>query len=204
MPIRLNEWIKRGRSITIGSVNVTARDDDESWNTMQMRPIILIGFMGTGKSTVGAELAQRLRCRFIDLDEVLVQRVGKRITRIFEQEGERYFRKQESLVLCEIISNNSRFVLATGGGIVLQATNRELIRSSGYVVHLFADLKTIVNRISQAGNRPLLQGDVTAYVTHFMQQRIGLYDFAHLCVATDEKTPAQIAIEIKSSIDSVF
>src|SRR6187402_855134 len=97
--------------------------------------IFLIGMMGSGKSTVGRALAQRLDRPFVDTDKVLVERTGVPVATIFEIEGEDGFRRRESGVLAELAQGNGH-VVATGGGAVLAAENRDLIRSGGTVVYL--------------------------------------------------------------------
>ncbi|MEQ7052590.1 shikimate kinase [Paenibacillaceae sp. P-4] len=161
-----------------------------------MQHIILIGFMGTGKSTVGQEVAKKLGCSFTDLDAAVVALEGRTIPDIFASDGEAYFREQESHVLAGILNSPTRHVIATGGGIVLQESNRELMRDGGFIVHLAASKETILSRVKRDRNRPLLQGDVEAQVSKLMQQREGLYDFAHTTVLTDHETAVQLAARI--------
>ncbi|HEX4414877.1 MAG TPA: shikimate kinase, partial [Lacipirellulaceae bacterium] len=101
------------------------RDDDS--------PVFLIGYRGTGKSTVACELAARLHYQWVDADDLVEERAGKTIARIFAEEGEPAFRALEARVL-EHLVNERRTVAALGGGIVLREDNRQLVRSSGTVV----------------------------------------------------------------------
>lgn len=158
-----------------------------------MQHIILIGFMGTGKSTVGKEVAKQLGCSFTDLDAAVAEREGRTIPEIFESDGEAYFRDRESSILAEILKHTSRHVIATGGGIILRVINRELMRSAGYIIQLVASKETVISRVQHDQNRPLLQGDVEDCVSKLMQERSGLYDFAHASISTDKESVAQLA-----------
>lgn len=146
--------------------------------------VVLIGFMGTGKSTVGASLAARLDYSFIDLDEEIVQRDGRSIPDIFAQDGEAYFRDAESRALADLM-NKERVIIATGGGCVLREANCKVMQQHGFVVHLTAELDTIVDRVKGDHNRPLLQGDASERVRSLMTARQGKYDFAHAVIPTD-------------------
>ncbi|MCY9513647.1 shikimate kinase [Paenibacillus apiarius] len=160
---------------------------------MTTRHILLIGFMGTGKSTVGAQLARNLNYAFVDLDAEIVKQVGRSIPDIFAQEGEAFFREQESRILTRLLRDRTRqLVIATGGGVVLSEANCKLMREHGSVIQLTAEEETIVQRVSQDRNRPLLQGDAASRVRKLMHERQGLYDFAHLSVPTDRLTVEQI------------
>ncbi|WP_342663641.1 shikimate kinase [Paenibacillus taiwanensis] len=147
--------------------------------------IVLIGFMGTGKSTVGQQLAQHLQYEFVDLDEEIVRQQGKTIPELFAQHGEAYFRQQENRILTDLLQRKTRLIIATGGGAVLDNHNCEAMLRYGFVVALTAQLDTIVTRVQGDTNRPLLQGDVTERVHTLMKARLGRYDFAHCTVETD-------------------
>ena len=147
--------------------------------------IVLIGFMGTGKSTVGASLAAKLQYTFVDLDEEIVRQEGRSIPEIFEQDGESYFRDAESRVLASLM-NKDHIIIATGGGCVLRNENCNLMQERGFVVHLTAEVDTIVDRVKGDQNRPLLQGDASERVRSLMTARQGKYDFAHTVIPTDD------------------
>lgn len=117
--------------------------------------IALVGFMGTGKSSVGRLLARRLGFKFLDTDLLIEKKEGRSIPEIFAEEGEEYFRRVESEVLEEIINSGDSFVLATGGGIVISAKNRRLLKDRTFPVLLTASPETIYRRTS-GGGRPLL------------------------------------------------
>ena len=118
--------------------------------------IVLIGFMGSGKSSIGRLIAGRLGFQYVDTDALLVQRTGREIPEIFRREGEEHFRDLETAVL-ESLTPLQRCVIATGGGVVLRERNRELLRELGFVVLLTASEDVIFERVSRNARRPLLQ-----------------------------------------------
>ncbi len=120
------------------------------------RPVILVGMMGAGKTTVGREYARRHDLRFVDCDHELEARTGVRVSTIFEIEGEAGFRRRECLLL-EELSAEQDLVLATGGGIVMNETNREILKSRGFVVYLNVAPRILWERTRHDRNRPLLQ-----------------------------------------------
>jgi len=145
--------------------------------------IILIGFMGTGKTTVGLRLAETLGWTFTDTDQQIEKLAGKPIPEILAEEGEEHFRQLETKVL-ESLGSRERLVVSTGGGAVLRAANREAMLRSGLVVALKADAETIISRVRGDTNRPLLAGDPEGKVRQLLQERAGAYDFAHVTIDT--------------------
>lgn len=138
---------------------------------MNKKNIVLIGFMGTGKSTVGKKVAQKLRMGFIDTDECIEQQEGLTISDIFSQKGEEYFRNIESEVV-KVVSCREGIVVATGGGIVTRKQNVEYLRKNGVIIHLKADVDTILRNTSKSTDRPLLQyGDVRKRIVEMLEQR---------------------------------
>lgn len=117
--------------------------------------IILIGFMGCGKSSIGRRLAGRLGYELRDSDDLITARAGKSITDIFNDEGQARFRERETLELRELIDSRG-IVLATGGGAVLREENREILRRIGLVVWLHSDPETLFERANRNRKRPLL------------------------------------------------
>jgi shikimate kinase len=122
------------------------------------RNIILVGPMGAGKTTIGKQLAQQLGREFYDSDRVIEEHTGANIPLIFELEGETGFRKREKNILAELVQKND-IVLATGGGVVLDPENRELLSKNGFIIYLNAPLSQLINRTSKDKNRPLLHTD---------------------------------------------
>ncbi len=118
--------------------------------------IVLIGFMGSGKSAVGEQLAERLSLPCIETDELVQKKLDLEIPEIFEQFGEDRFRDAENAVL-ETLSPNPAVVLITGGGTVLRRENVKLLHRLGMIVHLFANEAVLFERVSRQNNRPLLR-----------------------------------------------
>jgi shikimate kinase len=140
--------------------------------------IVLVGFMGSGKSSVGRLLARKLRFQFLDTDRLVEERARMPIPEIFRQHGETYFRERETAVL-ESLLGKHRHVLATGGGIVTQPRNIELLRQLGLVVLLKADPEEIFRRVSRNKDRPLLQvANPKERVLALMAERQPLYEQA--------------------------
>lgn len=165
---------------------------------MMRERIFLIGFMGTGKTTIGTALASALRWELRDTDHEIVQREGRTIPEIFAAEGEGAFRQMETQMLAEL-SQKSRTVITTGGGAVLAEQNRALMRAAGLVVCLTATVDEIVRRVSADENRPLLQGDdLRTRVETLVKAREGLYDFAELTLDTTGREISAIVGDIAS------
>lgn len=160
--------------------------------------IILIGFMGSGKTTVGKKLAARLSYRFCDTDRMLEDKTKADINHIFELHGEEYFRNLETELLEELKQGLDRTVLSTGGGLPLRAQNATLLREMGQVVFLKASRQTILMRLKGDRTRPLLQGeDVEQRIDRMLQSRTPLYEkAAHLIVATGDQTIEEIMKQI--------
>jgi shikimate kinase len=138
--------------------------------------IVLIGFMGSGKTSIGRLVAARLGFQFIDTDAVIVERAGMPITEIFERHGEAWFREQETATL-RSLSVVNRAVISTGGGIVGREENHTLLRALGLVVWLTASEEVIFERVSRNKKRPLLQTpDPRATVRELLEQRRPLYE----------------------------
>jgi len=152
--------------------------------------------MGTGKSTVGAALADRLGWRFVDTDELLVAREGKSIPELFEERGERYFRDAETAVLADVLKGTKQ-VVSTGGGAVLRPENREAMLSGGLVVALTAPAETLLVRLRGDVNRPLLSGDKEERVHRLLAERKNAYDFAPLVIDTSRSN-------VRETVDTIL
>ncbi|MDD5432710.1 MAG: shikimate kinase [Candidatus Omnitrophica bacterium] len=120
-----------------------------------MKNIYLVGFMATGKSSVGKELAERKGWQFVDLDDLIELKEKRRISDIFTKEGEAYFRKIEKETLKEV-SKEKKFVVACGGGIVINEENIKIMKETGFMVCLSASPEAILKRTSGCAHRPLL------------------------------------------------
>lgn len=159
------------------------------------RNIVIVGFMGTGKSTVSRILSERLGWERVDTDEEIERRAGKSIPQIFAEDGETYFRDWESRVLTDVLSGSGK-VVATGGGAVLRESNRRVMLAGGWVVALTADKESLIKRVTSSaatGTRPLLAGDAEARVTALLESRQRAYDFAQATIDTSRLSPADVA-----------
>ncbi|MCR3923009.1 MAG: shikimate kinase [Firmicutes bacterium] len=156
--------------------------------------VVLIGFMGTGKTEVGRLLAASLHRYLVDSDRAIVERVGKPITEIFATFGEAYFRKQEKEVILDLCGQ-SGLVLATGGGVVLDPQNVEALQKSGFVIWLDASVTAIEQRLDGDESRPLLANiDSLRALYH---ERTSVYRVAaHVRVDTTDKPPLAVVEEI--------
>lgn len=160
------------------------------------RNIVLVGFMGSGKSTIARVLHQRLGYPVVEMDQILEKRAGKPITRIFEEDGEEAFRDMEAGLLCELDDPSaSKRIISTGGGIVVRPGNREVLPRLGYVVWLKVPAKTILSRTSQTRHRPLLQTEnPEAAVREMMEKREPFYEeVSNLALETTGLDSGEIA-----------
>lgn len=159
------------------------------------KPIILVGMMGAGKTTLGRQLARCLQREFYDLDQELVARCGVPITTIFDIEGEEGFRKRETLEL-DICSRRPGIVLATGGGAVLAEANQKIIRERGTVVYLRASEHELYRRLERDKTRPLLQtANPKQRLKELLQHREPMYEKVADVVFETGAGPIQIAVK---------
>lgn len=144
---------------------------------LNQKNIFLIGLMGTGKTTVGRQLARKLKMEFYDSDRVIEERTGVDIPLIFEKEGEAGFRKREVDIIDELTQKQG-IILATGGGAILDTENRNHLINRGTVFYLKSNLKTLIERTSKDKNRPLLQANepVESILKHLLDERGPLYE----------------------------
>ncbi|MDD3839211.1 MAG: shikimate kinase [Clostridia bacterium] len=162
-----------------------------------MNNIVLIGFMGTGKTTIGKGLAHKLSYDFLDTDEEIERQEGISISNIFDKYGEEYFRLLEQKTVKQA-SSLKNTVISTGGGVVLNPQNINYLKSSGLLVCLEANIDTIYKNALKSDNRPLLCGhqDLKGRITAMLKNRKGLYDCADIKVNVDEKYIHDIIEEI--------
>lgn len=163
--------------------------------------VVLIGFMGSGKSSVGRELARRFGAPFVDVDERIESAAGSPIRDLFAREGEPAFREREKAALREALSVKG-CVIATGGGAFSDEENRALLRSYAPVVYLEAAVGTLLARLAGDLGRPLLRGgDREAVVRELLSRRIPGYRTADLTVRTDGRTVEEVAGKVADWID---
>ena len=163
--------------------------------------VFLVGMMGAGKTTLGKALALRLKADFFDTDKVLVERTGVPVATIFEIEGEEGFRRRESCILAELAERDD-CVVATGGGAVLSAENRVLMRTRGTVVYLRARIESLWERTRHDSSRPLLATpDPRATLAEILEQRDPLYrEAAHLVVDTGAQSAATLVSRVVAAL----
>lgn len=164
-----------------------------------MNNVVLIGFMGSGKSTVGPLLAERLGRRFREIDEEVAADAGTTITQIFAGEGEPGFRRREAACLERALQADGQ-VIAVGGGAPLASDNWHRMRDGNCVVALTAAPGELARRLNGSSRRPLLEPDTDTAIARLLPQRISRYLEADLVVATDGRPPEQVADELASMI----
>jgi shikimate kinase/3-dehydroquinate synthase len=163
---------------------------------MQTRlPLVLSGFMGTGKSTLGRLVAEAARAHFVDLDHAIEQAVGEPLADIFSERGEEAFRVLEAATLGKLLTSDEPRVIAVGGGALLDGDSRRLALHRARVVTLVARIDTIEQRTaSQGHHRPLLDhaADRRARIAELLQARAGVYAEAHATLRTDDLPPERV------------
>lgn len=166
-------------------------------------PVILIGMMGAGKSTVGREYARRHGLEFIDCDHELEARTGVKVSTIFEIEGEAGFRRRESQLIEELIEA-SGVVLGTGGGVVLSPDNRAILKRRGIVVYLNVPPRVLWERTRHDRSRPLLQvPNPRERIESLYRERDPLYrDVADIVVEGNRGSPAGMVRQLEQAIEN--
>ncbi len=158
--------------------------------------IVLTGFMGTGKTAVGRHLAAELHAKFADVDMTIARKAGRSIQEIFAGEGETAFRQREADVIQEL-SSQDKTIIATGGGALMSAANRENLSRNGILVCLTARASTLLERLKDDVTRPLLAGEnLEQKIERLMKERQAVYDLCPVQVDTDGKLIAQVSEEI--------
>ena len=161
--------------------------------TVQDRNIALLGFMGTGKSTVACILAQRLGRAVLEMDAVIEQRAGKPVSAIFAEEGEPYFRRLERALIQELATRRG-LIISCGGGVVLNPDNIRDLGATGLVVCLTARPEVILQRVAAASHRPLLEGgDKERKMLDLLASRRSLYEAVPHRIDTSARTPPEVA-----------
>lgn len=161
-----------------------------------MRNIILVGFMGSGKTTIAIKLAHRLRMQYVSTDELIEKREKATINEIFTRKGEEYFRNIESDVLRDACSMEN-VVIDSGGGVVLRDDNWENMKSSGIVICLTADADVIMERTKKYKHRPLLNvEDPKQKIKNLLSKRAPFYAKAALCIDTGKLTAGEVVDKI--------
>jgi shikimate kinase len=186
--------------IALTDVVVATPDDAALIAALGGRSVVLVGMMGSGKSSIGRRLAARLAIRFVDADSEIEEAAGMTIAEIFEKHGEPYFRAGEARVIARLLDHGPQ-VLATGGGAFMNLDTRAAIRAKGISVWLKAELDVLMKRIKRRGDRPLLKtDDPAATLTALIAERYPVYAEADFTVSSREVPHETIVEEIVADL----
>jgi shikimate kinase len=181
-------------------VDICQRKQGKTPPDMKM---VLLGYMGCGKSIVGRSLSREKGIDHIDLDQFIESREGLSITEIFEQKGEVYFRKKEGEYLREILAMEGSFILSLGGGTPCYGDAMTSVRSVAVAVYLRASTETLTKRLQEvADTRPLIAGiekaELSAYIAKQLFERIPFYNQAHHSVSVDKKSVPEVVAALSA------
>jgi len=170
---------------------------------LQSGNLILVGMMGSGKTTMGRALSKNLHKAFADSDEEIQKRTGVNIPHIFDIEGETGFRLRETAILCDLVKRDN-IVLATGGGVVLMEQNRALLKQNGIVIYLRASVNDLWHRTRHDRNRPLLQtSDPYGTLMGLYQQRDPLYrEVADIVIQSGKQSVHNLMLQLVEEIET--
>jgi shikimate kinase len=170
----------------------------------QIKNIALIGFMGTGKSSVGHLVAEDLGFHFVDTDQVIEERLGITITELFARHGEAVFRQFESDVVREL-ETREHWVISTGGGLAVNPQNLASLKTHSLVICLWATPEIILERISGQNHRPLLQTpDPLARIQELLEKREPFYREADVLIQTGQRPPRDVAQQVVHQFQSAM
>ncbi len=166
--------------------------------------IYLIGFMGTGKTTISHKLQELTGANEVDMDAWIVEKNEMSINNMFEKYGETYFRDRETDAVREI-SQTEPAIVSCGGGAVLRDQNTQMMKETGKIVLLTATPETVYERVKDSTDRPLLNGNMNVeFISELMTKRDSRYhEVADIIIATDDKSPDEICSEIKINLDKM-
>lgn len=185
--------------------NIPENISERNSRKYQSGNLILIGMMGSGKTTVGRSLAKHLGKSFIDSDKEIQKNTGVSIPHIFDIEGESGFRQRETAVILDLIRRDN-MVLATGGGSVLAEKNREMLRQNGIIIYLKATVHDLWQRTKHDRNRPLLQTeDPYAKLTELYHQRDPLYqELADIVILSSRQSVHALMLRLSDEIEKLI
>lgn len=164
------------------------------------RPVVLVGLMGAGKSTIGRKLARALELPFVDSDEAIEEAAGCSVSDIFALHGEPAFRDLERKVITRLLTGET-LVLATGGGAWMQPAVREIIRQHAVTVWLKADIEVLLERVSKRNHRPILEkGDKRTILSALMEERYPVYAEAEITIDSNRGSQETIIKRIASAL----
>jgi len=165
--------------------------------------VYIVGFMGTGKSTVGRIVSNRLKRQFVETDDVIEKKEAMKITDIFSKRGEKYFRNIEKKVLRDI-STRDNLIVSCGGGLMIDEANVSLMKETGVIVCLLADYKTIYYRVKKDKTRPLLNvPHPIKKIKELLKVRAPFYEKADIFIDTTNISPGNVATRIIDSLGDV-
>ena len=176
-----------------------ARDTEAIRKRLGKRPIVLVGLMGAGKTSVGRRLAEKLNMPFVDADHEIELAAGKPITEIFADHGELYFREGERRVIARLLENGNQ-VLATGGGAWMNSETRENVKSKGVSVWLKADVDLLLKRVAKRNDRPLLRQDPEGVLRNLIDQRYPFYAIADITVESRDVQHGQMVNDVVKAL----
>lgn len=168
-----------------------------------MKKIILTGYMGSGKTTIGKNLSEKLNIPFIDLDHYISEKEGLSIPEIFKKYGEVYFRKKEHFYLNQLLATEDRYILSLGGGTPCYANNHLALQNENVEsFYLKASISTLLSRLEKCNNRPLLNNvdDLKSYIAQHLFERSFFYNFSKHTITVDNNSIEDICNNILTNI----
>jgi shikimate kinase len=171
-----------------------------------MKKLILIGYMGCGKSTISVELSKKLKIPAVDLDQIIEKNQNLSVQKIFETKGEIFFRKLENQLFTELIQSNEQLIISTGGGTPCYFNNHLLLKNDGVIsIYLKATIETLFSRLNNnLKNRPLLSNfdeiEAKEFIAKHLFERNYYYNQASKTVIVDHLTVAEVVNEISSTL----
>lgn len=169
---------------------------------MKKSNIVLIGFMGTGKSAVGRNLARELRMSYLDIDQEIEALVDMEIKDIFRCYGEKRFRSEEILMVKRAAARKNT-VISSGGGIVLNEENVAALKETGILIELYADSRIILERVKKNNNRPLVQGATLEDIEKRYQSRRKYYDVADIRIDTGIRDVEETVYAVRQALQDL-
>jgi shikimate kinase len=186
-----------------GANNRPSQSRPDSSRKLQSGNLILVGMMGSGKTTMGRTLARHLGKAFVDSDEEIIKRTGVTVPHIFDVEGEAGFRQREAAAIRDLVGRDN-LVLATGGGAVLEEQNRAMLQQNGIVIYLKASVHDLWQRTRHDRNRPLLQTDNPhAKLMELFHQRDPLYrQVSDIVVQSGKQSAHALMLHLADEVDA--
>jgi len=196
IPVRQHEQGNTINCVERRALEVVFRHDTRVSDERDIRNLAMVGFMGTGKSTVGRQVARGLQFKYVDTDMLIEEQTGMGVSEVFTQVGESAFRKMERAVV-ESLARYDDHVIATGGGLIVNPENRESLRRHAMLVCLWASPETIWRRTHSHTHRPLLHGsDPKARIAELLSEREPHYRRADIIINTEFRPIREVAQQV--------